>query len=142
MDNYGGMLNIGEKKAEIKDLENSIDIQIDSFSVPLEYNFSIESLPIDSLLVNNQSIDSNDSCDNRKNDILNCLQSKRLNLQLDRCKDKYNLILSYKVNDKSIYEKHDNKFTIREFKFKINLNCKYLIFFHFINLINLLFCFI
>ena len=136
------MLNIGEKKVEIKDLENSIDIQIDSFSVPLEYNFSIESLPIDSLLVNNQSIDSNDSCDNRKNDILNCLQSKRLNLKLDRCKDKYNLILSYKVNDKSIYEKHDNKFTIREFKFKINLNCKYLIFFHFINLINLLFCFI
>ena len=109
------MLNIGEKKVEIKDLENSIDIQIDSFSVPLEYNFSIESLPIDSLLVNNQSIDSNDSCDNRKNDILNCLQSKRLNLKLDRCKDKYNLILSYKVNDKSIYEKHDNKFTIREF---------------------------
>ena len=142
MENYGGMLSIDEKQIEIKGLENSIDIQIDSFSIPLEYNFSIESLPIDSLLVNNQLIESNDSCDNKKNDILNCLQSKKLNLSLDRCTDKYNLILSYKVDDKSIYEKDDNKFTIREFKYNLNLKCKFLILILFlINIINL-FCFI
>ena len=142
MENYGGMLSIDEKQIEIKGLENSIDIQIDSFSIPLEYNFSIESLPIDSLLVNNQLIESNDSCDNKKNDILNCLQSKRLNLSLDRCTDKYNLILSYKVDDKSIYEMNDNKFTIREFKYNLNLKCKFLILILFlINIINL-FCFI
>jgi hypothetical protein len=136
------MLSIDEKQIEIKGLENSIDIQIDSFSIPLEYNFSIESLPIDSLLVNNQLIESNDSCDNKKNDILNCLQSKKLNLSLDRCTDKYNLILSYKVDDKSIYEKDDNKFTIREFKYNLNLKCKFLILILFlINIINL-FCFI
>ena len=136
------MLSIDEKQIEIKGLENSIDIQIDSFSIPLEYNFSIESLPIDSLLVNNQLIESNDSCDNKKNDILNCLQSKRLNISLDRCTDKYNLILSYKVDDKSIYEKDDNKFTIREFKYNLNLKCKFLILILFlINIINL-FCFI
>ena len=142
MENYGGMLSIDEKQIEIKGLENSIDIQIDSFSIPLEYNFSIESLPIDSLLVNNQLIESNDSCDNKKNDILNCLQSKKLNLSLDRCTDKYNLILSYKVDDKSIYEMNDNKFTIREFKYNLNLKCKFLILILFlINIINL-FCFI
>lgn len=142
MENYGGMLSIDEKQIEIKGLENSIDIQIDSFSIPLEYNFSIESLPIDSLLVNNQLIESNDPCDNKKNDILNCLQSKRLNISLDRCTDKYNLILSYKVDDKSIYEKDDNKFTIREFKYNLNLKCKFLILILFlINIINL-FCFI
>lgn len=140
MDNYGGMLTIGKETTEIKESENSIDIQIDSFSIPLEYNFSIESLPIDSLLVNNQSIDSNDSCDNKKNDILNCLQSKRLNLQLDRCTDKYNLILSYKVVDKLIYEKHDNKFAIREFKFKMNLKCKCYIYFYPIDIINFKYC--
>jgi hypothetical protein len=142
LENYGGMLSIDEKQIEIKGLENSIDIQIDSFSIPLEYNFSIESLPIDSLLVNNQLIESNDSCDNKKNDILNCLQSKKLNLSLDRCTDKYNLILSYKVDDKSIYEMNDNKFTIREFKYNLNLKCKFLILILFlINIINL-FCFI
>ena len=142
MENYGGMLSIDEKQIEIKGLENSIDIQIDSFSIPLEYNFSIESLPIDSLLVNNQLIESNDSCDNKKNDILNCLQSKNLNLSLDRCTDKYNLILSYKVDDKSIYEMNDNKFSIREFKYNLNLKCKFLILILFlINIINL-FCFI
>ena len=142
MENYGGMLSIDEKQIEIKGLENSIDIQIDSFSIPLEYNFSIESLPIDSLLVNNQLIESNDSCDNKKNDILNCLQSKRLNISLDRCTDKYNLILSYKVDDKSIYEMNDNNFTIREFKYNLNLKCKFLILILFlINIINL-FCFI
>ena len=141
MDSYGGMLTIGKETTEIKESENSIDIQIDSFSIPLEYNFSIESLPIDSLLVNNQSIDSNDSCDNKKNDILNCLQSKRLNLQLDRCTDKYNLILSYKVDDKSIYEKHDNKFAIKEFKYNLNLKCKCYIYFYPLDIINL-FCFI
>jgi hypothetical protein len=142
LENYGGILSIDEKQIEIKGLENSIDIQIDSFSIPLEYNFSIESLPIDSLLVNNQLIESNDSCDNKKNDILNCLQSKKLNLSLDRCTDKYNLILSYKVDDKSIYEKDDNKFTIREFKYNLNLKCKFLILILFlINIINL-FCFI
>ena len=141
MDNYGGMLTIAKVTTEIKESENSIDIQIDSFSIPLEYSFSIESLPIDSLLVNNQSIDSNDSCDNKKNDILNCLQSKRLNLQLDRCTDKYNLILSYKVDDKSIYEKHDNKFAIKEFKYNLNLKCKCYIYFYPLDIINL-FCFI
>jgi hypothetical protein len=142
LENYGGILSIDEKQIEIKGLENSINIQIDSFSIPLEYNFSIESLPIDSLLVNNQLIESNDSCDNKKNDILNCLQSKKLNLSLDRCTDKYNLILSYKVDDKSIYEMNDNKFTIREFKYNLNLKCKFLILILFlINIINL-FCFI
>ena len=123
MDNYGGILTIGKEKTEIKELEKSIDIQIDSFSVPLEYSFSIESLPIDSLLVNNQSVDSNNSCENKKNDLLNCFQSKILSLTLKRCTNKYNLTLSYKVDDKLIYEKHDDKFTVKEFKYNVNLKC-------------------
>jgi hypothetical protein len=120
-ENYEGVLNIGGKKHEFKDSEKSIDIdiEIDSFSVPLKYNFSIESLPIDSLLENNTIIESS-PCTDKKD---SCLQSKESDLILERCKSNYELLLSYKVNDEEVY-KNDTEFSIKEFKFKINLKCK------------------
>ena len=124
MNNFGGMLTIGEKSYELNEAEKTIQIQIDSFKLPLEYNFNIESLPLDSLLVNYKQVYSSDSCNQKKYPWLNCLQSEKLKLDIKRCINEYSLLIDYNVIDEKVYFDAEIDLLKKNFLHTIRLICK------------------
>lgn len=134
--NFGGMLTIGEKSYELNETEKTIQIQIDSFKLPLEYSFNIESLPLDSLLVNYKQVNSNDSCNQKKYPWLNCLQSEKLKLDIKRCINEYSLLIDYNVIDEKVYFDAEINLLKKNFLHNIRLICKqikYLIYIYIYN---------
>ena len=103
---------------------NTIEIQIDTFTVPLKYSFYLERLPLDDLIVNNTIISSVSCNHTRKYPSLNCLESLKQNLTLDKCMPNYTLSFSYKVNDLQKY--HDANIMLEQnvFQHYIKLKCK------------------
>ncbi len=125
MDNYGGYIYINNKSFSIN-TSNSNHV-INSFSIPLAYNFSIERLPLDDLLDNNSKVNSSRSCTKMDCPWLNCLNSETKKVIIPRCDSNHKLYLSYTNNKyKSIYESNSN-LTISNptiYQHTINLKCK------------------
>lgn len=118
---YGENLFIDNETHQINE-SKFLEIKIDSFSVPLNYSFNMERLPMDRLLLNNRTIKSN-QCQKQEYPALKCLQSDLLQLNLKKCTENYTLSFDYSYDNAEIYE------TVAilkpKYEHKIRLLCNY-----------------
>lgn len=99
------------------------ELKIDSFNEPVEYSFSIESLPIHGLQTDGRLLFNNQTtkCSSQlKYPWLNCLESNKLKIDLKKCQPDLKLNLKSYVENLTIYE---GNFKLVEFNPHIKLIC-------------------
>lgn len=121
MINSEGSLNILNTTKPI-DSPESFNLEIQSFSQPLNFTYQFEALPLDYLTFNNMTLES-ELCESSK-PWLKCLVAKSNDLfTLESCIDNFEVLFSYGFNNLEEYS-NNVSIQVKNFTQKFNLFCK------------------
>lgn len=96
---------------------------IDSFSTKIYYNYTLEALPLDFLIVNNTRVQSDPCTFPSLQSWLRCYKTDEIEFNLQRCVSNYRIDLSYGFNEFLPYSINP-LYTPKTFIQNINLQCK------------------
>jgi hypothetical protein len=96
---------------------------IDSFAkASFNYSFRVESFPLDNLKLNEAIVESN-KCNDTRLPTLNCLESKSMKTDIQRCVNNYSLSFSYAIDNLKEFESQKVFIGPKVFTQLININC-------------------
>lgn len=115
-----GVFSVNGVSQEVKS-SKPIIIPIDSFENALNMSYELHGLPLDSLKIDNERAKTKDCT--RKDSSLRCLKTGVFQYDLQRCVDRYEIILSYEFDSFPPFT-NDTELTPKNFNKEIYLECK------------------
>ena len=104
---------------------DSWNFEISAFDDPIDYQFSIETLPIDSLTIDKKIVNSTE-CSNLQNSNLKCLKSNEFRLNLTKCANNMTLTFSYNINFNNEFKSQNIQIAPKNFTHLITFFCKFI----------------
>lgn len=105
------------------DANEKFEITIDSFQQNVNYSVKYEALPLTNLIINNEVVKTK-PC-NASLSWLNCLQTEKIDLQIEKCTNEYDLNITYEVDQTEVFSNATVPISIANYTNKIILRCKW-----------------